>query len=241
MSQLTDPKTRALLAAAPKRRLLKSTDPGKYEEGDGFIRVPSRRGRKTDQDYRSITKHPAGSDSDSAASDTDQPSTDDHDGSAHTTSYQETMKSLDQKLTADPSSIPTWLSLLSHSLSTIPLTSKNAIHARSEIVVSIMSRAIAAHPNNSSSNALRLQHLMAGEEIWHESKLRAEWEGALKIGGAEIWMEWLEWRMRSKNRGVYGMVEDAHRILQSLGTDELGKVRVLWRIAVAFRNAGVYR
>jgi hypothetical protein len=239
MAQLTDPKSLTLLSSAPKRRLMKSTNPFKYEAGDGFIRVPSRRGRQVDQDYRSITKHPAGSDSDSTESDTDQPSTDDdEDGSTSVTAYQDNMKSLDRKLTTDPSSIPTWLSLLSLSLSTIPLASKNATKARSEMTVSVMSRAIAAHPDNASSKTLRLRFLMAGEEIWHESKLRAEWEDALKVGGAEIWMEWLEWRMRTKNRGVNGVVEDGRRVLLSLGNDELAKVRVLWRVAVAFQNAG---
>jgi NRDE-2, necessary for RNA interference len=238
--QLTDPKTRSLLASAPKRRLLKSTNTFKYEEGDGFIRLPSRRGQQDAQDYRSITKRPTDSDSNSSDSDSDQPSTDDDSDSMQLTSYQEMTKSLDQKLTANPSSISTWLSMLSHSLSTVPLTSKNAVKARSEITVSLMSRALSAHPDNTSSKIIRLKYLMAGEEIWHESKLRAEWENALKIGGAEIWMEWLEWRMRTKNRGINGMVEDAVRVLQSIGQDELGKVRVLWRLAVAFQAAGVY-
>jgi hypothetical protein len=242
LPQLTDPKTRTLLAAAPTRRLLNSSAPYKYEEADGFLRLPSRRGRHEDQAYRSITQPAANSDSDSSASETENSDTDVDSDTTPLTSYQEKSKSLDSQLNADPSFVPTWLSLLSHSLSTIPITSKNASKARSEITLSIMSRALSAHPQNSSSRVLRLKYLQAGEEVWHESKLRAEWEDAWKVGGVEIWMEWLEWRIRNKDKSINRVVEDGRRVLDALGVgddNELGKVRVFWRLAVAFQNAGV--
>ena len=245
MPRLTDSKSRALLTSAPTRRLLSSSNPYKYEEIDGFLRLPSRRSRIDDQAYRSITRtrHPSNSDSGSSASDNEQSSTDDDSDSTRLTYYQETSKSLDLQLNADPSSVKTWLSLLSHSLSTIPVTSKNATKARSEVTLSIMSRALSVHPQNAASKILRLKYLTAGEDIWHESKLRAEWEDAWKVGGVEIWMEWLEWRIRSGNKGINGVVEDGIRVLTALGTEEgneLGKVRVFWRLVVAFQNAGEY-
>lgn len=214
----------------------------KYEEIDGFLRLPSRRGRQDDQAYREITLAKDNSDSDSSgeASSGGSDSDDDSD-SPPLTSHQQTLMSLEQQLTADLSSVQTWLSLLSQTLTSIPLSSRNAIKARSEISLSILSRALVAHPGNCTSKELRLKYLKAGEEVWHESKLRAEWENAFKMGGIEIWMEWLEWKIRKGVNGINGVVEDAERLLRHLGdeeVDELGKLRVFWRVAVAMHSAG---
>lgn len=249
MPGLTDSSTRSLLAAAPTRRVLQSGDNHKYEEIDGFLRLPGRRGRNGDeQSYRSITlsKDNANSDSDSSSEsehgDGSDTNDDDSDTTTNLTSHQATLKSLEQQLTADPSSISGWLLLLSQTLSTIPITSKNATKARSEITLSILGRALSVDLRNRTSKTLRLKYLKAGEEVWHESKLRSEWEDALKVGGVGIWMEWLEWRIRSTNKGIDGVVEDATRVLGALSFDdegEIGKVRVFWRTAVAIQNAGL--
>jgi hypothetical protein len=213
----------------------------KYEEIDGFLRLPSRRGRQTDQPYREITL--AKNESDSESSDASSDGSPDSDSdSVPLTSHQQTLKSLEQQITSDPSSITAWLSLLSQILSTVPHTSKNATKAHSEIALSILSRAFSSHPQNSTSKILRLKYLKAGEQVWHESKLRAEWEDALKGGGVEIWMEWLEWRIRRAAKGVNGVVEDGERVLRSLGDGEdaeMGKLRVVWRVAVALQDAGM--
>jgi hypothetical protein len=213
----------------------------KYDEVDGFLRLPSRRGRQNDQPYREITLTKNESDSESSDASSDSSSDEDSDY-MHLTSHQQTLKYLEHQLTSDLSSIPTWLSLLSQTLSTVPYTSKNATKARSEIALSILSRALSSHPQNSSSKVLRLKFLKAGEDVWHESKLRAEWEDALTVGGMEIWMEWLEWRIRRAAKGIDGIVEDAGRVLRSLGNgkdDEIGKLRVFWRVAVVLKNAGM--
>ena len=159
----------------------------------------------------------------------------------NTSSHQETIKDLEHKLSADPTSISSWLALLSQTLLTAPLTSKNAIKTRADITLSIISRALSAHSNNSSSKILRLKYLRAGEEVWHESKLRAEWEVALKVGGVDLGIEWLDWRIGRAINGIDGVLEDARRIMETLGheeEDEIGKVRIFWRAAVAFHNAG---
>lgn len=55
-------------------------------------------------------------------------------------------------------------------------------------------------------------------------------------------MEWLEWRIRKGAKRINGVVDDAVRVLRSLGDgedDEIGKLRVLWRVAAAFHNAGM--
>jgi hypothetical protein len=92
---------------------------------------------------------------------------------------------------------------------------------------------------NGNSYVLRFKYLQAGEEVWHDSKLRAEWEDALKnVEGVEIWMEWFEWRIRKGNKGVSAVVEDAKRSLAAVQHDEVGRVRIFWRLAVAFQDTG---
>ncbi|EED80436.1 predicted protein, partial [Postia placenta Mad-698-R] len=240
MHSLTDPSSRHLLHAPPTRRLLASSeDKYKYEEIEGFLRVTSRHDRKDDQSYRAITapKHDANSDETESSEDEAESSGNDSD-TIPMTSLQATLKSLEERLSADASSIPTWLSLLSYTLSTIPITSKNAPRARAEITLSVLSRALSAHPSNASSRTLRLRYLKAGEEIWDNAKLYAEWEDALKVGGSEIWVEWLDWRIRRGSNGIDGIVEDARRVLASIGDEEVSHMRVLWRVGVAFRDAG---
>ena len=242
MPGLTDSSARHLLHSAPTRRLLASSqDKYKYDEVEGFLRLTSGHQRKGDPSYRSITasKHDAYSedDTDSSQDERDE-SSDDESDTTPMTSLQATLKTLEEQLAADPTSINTWLSLLSHTLSTVPIASKNAPKARSEITLSILQRALSAHPQNASSKALRLRYLKAGEETWHESKLRAEWEDALKVGGIEMWIEWLDWRIRKAEKGVDGVVEDAKRVLAAVRGDGIGVLRVQWRVAVGFRDAG---
>jgi len=237
---LTDPSSRALLAVAPTRSMITSDTKYKYEEIDGFLRLPSRGGRQAEQAYREITL--AARDSDSGSDASSEGSSDDDSNITPLTSHQQNLKALEQQITSDSSSIPTWLSLLSRTLSTVPPTSKNAPKARSEISLSILSRALSSRPSNGTNKYLRLKYLKAGEEVWHESKLRAEWEDALKVGQVDIWMEWLEWRIRSAVGGINGVVEDAQRALRSLSDTEegeMGRLRVIWRIAVALQNAGL--
>ncbi|KAF8898878.1 NRDE-2, necessary for RNA interference-domain-containing protein [Infundibulicybe gibba] len=245
MTSLTDSSTRALLALPPKRSILQAGNGYKHEEVDGFLPLPSRRGGRNPEDtYRSIaTKINDSSDESSSESDIAPGSedSDENDDQSQLPAHQTTSKLLEQELSANPTSVTTWLSLLSHNLSTIPIASKNATKARSEISCSILSRAIAASPQNAASKVLRLKYLKSGEEIWHESKLRAEWDVAFKAGGIDIWMEWLEWRIRKGNTGLEGILEDAAKVLQVLGSDdesEVGRVRVLWRVAVALHSAG---
>ncbi|KAG6911532.1 hypothetical protein DXG01_011834 [Tephrocybe rancida] len=242
MRSLTDSSSRALLLAPPTRRILQSGDSYKHHEVDGFLRLPSGRSQGVDLDsYRSITaRDDANSDSDTSGASEQASDDETSDDEISLSSYQEKLKSLEQKLDAEPTSIETWLDVLSHTLSTIPLSSKNATKARSEITVSILARALAADPKNGTSKILRIRYLKAGEEVWHKSKVRAEWEEALKVGGVEIWMEWIEWRIRKAGNGVDGIVEDAARTLGVLRhqQDELAKVRVFWRIAVVFQRAG---
>ena len=243
---MTDSSSRALLLKPPCRRLFPS-DSAKYQEIDGFIRLPTRRGGKDiEKSYRSITQDRKLDHSDSSSSSDSQSDADSSENEVDRpalTAHQETLKQLEQGLVLTPQSVDTWLSLLNQSLSIIPITSKNANKARSEISVSILSRALSAHPQNSRNMVLRLAYLRAGEGIWHESKLKSEWNDALKIGGIELQMEWLEWRIRNGNAGIDGVVGSAIRAVASLGGDddsEVAKVRIFWRMTTAIRSAGTF-
>jgi hypothetical protein len=240
MPCLTDSKSREILAAEPTRRLLISGDNYKYQEIDGFLRLSSRSRRNNDHARPSIPglkEYPSSSTSTSSDVDSD----DSH--SIPLTSHQATLKSLEQYLSSNLSSVSSWLSLISHTLSSVPVTSKNSIRNRSEITLSILNRALSAHPANLTSVKLRLMYLKSGEEIWQESKLQAEWEDALKIDAADIWMEWLDWRIRRGKYGIDEVVENARKAFNALGDgqkSEMGKVRIFWRVAVAFQLAGSY-
>ncbi|KAI8980698.1 DUF1740-domain-containing protein [Trametes punicea] len=245
MPELTDPSARRILAAGPTRRLLASTeDRFKYQEEDGFLRITTHRthGHHDDQSYREIElSKQRDRDSDESGSSDESASSDEDDwDTTPLTSLQATLKSLEERLAAKPDDIFAWLSLLSHTLTTVPVTTKNASKARAEIAVSLLSRALSAHPNNARSKILRLKYMRAGEELWQESKLRAEWEEAVKVDDIEIWMAWLDWRVRTTHGVLTSLPEDVTRVVRALAArqDEVGQLRVLWRAAVALRDAG---
>ena len=205
------------------------------------MRLTSRANQGIDQAFRPISRGEESSNSEFSASDTEGESSDD-DHAPTLTSHQLAIRALEESLTADPSSVQTWLSLVGQSLSVVPLTSKNANRARSEITLSILSRARVAHPSNFRSSTLTLNCLRAGEELWSQAKLTAEWEDALKLGGIDIWMEWFEWRIRTSVGGIDQVVWDATRALKALGgseDSELDRLRIVWRVAVAFQEAGM--
>lgn len=210
----------------------------KYQETDGFIPLPSRRPRPVEQkDYRSIVPskdHVSENDSSSASAVSDS---DDDDDDTVFPSSREKMRSLEEQLSVDPSSVSTWLSLLSLSLSQVPFASKNFSKVRSEITLSILGRALPSLPEGSSTR-IRLLYLHAGEELWTSEKLGQEWEKALTIGDINISLAWLDWRIRNGTRGVDGIVEGATRVLASAGS-ELERLRLFWRLTCALRQAGM--
>ncbi|OSC99517.1 DUF1740-domain-containing protein [Trametes coccinea BRFM310] len=246
MPELTDPSVRRMLAAGPTRRLLASAeDRFKYQEQDGFLRITTHRRHHLDeQSYREIEpSKPLDPDIDSSASSASDASSSDTDTDTDApalTSLQLTLKSLEERLAAHPDSIPTWLALLSHTLTTVPAHSKNAARARAEIALSVLARALAAHPANARSTTLWLRYMRAGEEVWPEGKVREEWEDAVRVDDVEIWMAWLDWRVRTSRAILTDLVEDVGRVVYALGKkeDEVGQLRVLWRAAVALRDAG---
>lgn len=247
MSCLTDSGTRALLKRAPEQRLVSSSASSKYKEEDGIIYLPVRKGpRKPEDSYRSITGQENPSDSDiSSLPESEASSSEEGHDRPMLTAHQETLKSLEQELNSHPYDVDKWLAFLRQTLSTIPLTSKNATRARSEITISILSRALSADPRNMKNKMLRILYLKAGEDVWHESKLKAAWDIAFKEGDTELVMEWLEWQVRKGEGGLQGLMDAAVKALERFARNEgesaeIAKVRAFWRIAVALRSAGSF-
>jgi hypothetical protein len=224
-------------------------DSGKYAEIDGFIKIPSRRDKSKPEDtYRSIIEARDGDSSDPGSNSSGASSDEDSDdqGDKHPeTSQQAQIKALEQQLALDKGSVSTWLSLLEVTLSSIPITSKNATRARSDISVSLLERALGSHPAIKVSPMLRIKYLKAGEEIWNEKQLGEKWEEALGLGDVALWMEWFEWRIRTSKDGLDGIVEDVTRLLSSPPFQgdspkaELARLRAFWRTATVARNAGM--
>ncbi|KAG9314260.1 NRDE-2, necessary for RNA interference-domain-containing protein [Chiua virens] len=213
----------APFSAAPPRRLIASADNYKYKEVNGFLRLTSRSSQNVD---RVFLPGEASSDSELSVSDAEGESSDD-DQAPTLTSHQLTIKTLGGK--SDSRSV------LSANM--------NANKSRAEITLAILSRAREAHPSNLRSSALWLRYLRAGEELWDQRKLTTEWEDALKLGGINIWLEWLEWRIRTCVGGVDQVVRDATRSLKALGSSEdseLDELRIVWRVAVVFQEAGFH-
>jgi NRDE-2, necessary for RNA interference len=181
--------------------------------------------------------HDSESDSLSASAASDSSDDDDQDGLIFS-SYHEKMRSLEELLSGNPTDVSSWLSLLSHSLSHLPTASKNASKVRSEITVSILGRALPSLAKGPSSTRIRLLYLHAGEELWTSDKLSQEWEVALAAGDINIFLAWLDWRIRSGSNGLDGILEAAIRALAST-TSELERLRVFWRVTCALRQAGM--
>lgn len=238
--ELTDPKTRRLLLAPPTKTLLASSSKVyKYEEVDGFLRLPSSKthGPRDESSMETTVDRYAESESSGLTSGEDVDSDSDSDNIT-LDSRQVTLKELEEKLASDPTSITTWMSLLSHSLSSVPIESKNAPKARAEISLAVLSRAMSAHPDNKRSMRLRLEFLSVGEELWSNERLYEEWEDALSLNHAELWMAWLDWRIRTYRDGIDRVMSDAERLQAVFEGNEVEKLRVFWRVAVAFRDAG---
>ena len=242
MPALTDSRSRRLLAAEPKRRLLAtSEDKYKYSEIDGYLPLTTNRPRTNEQRYREIELSKQDYDSDeSDVSEESASSEDDETGTTPMTARQEAITSLRAKLDANPRDVSSWLAMCAHNVATAPLDSKNAVQARAKLALAVLERAFAAHPDNARSKTLRLKYLKAGEDVWDPSKLAAEWENATKVDDVEIWLEWLDWRIRNVVDIMENLADHAARATKALAArgDEVGQLRVMWRVAVALKDAG---
>lgn len=214
---------------------------------DGYLRLPSRAGGTDDQAYRSITKDsdPNSDSSSDAASDGPSGASEDDSDTTPLSAREEALKTLEQNLRNEPTSTRHWVSLLEHSLGVIPFLSKGSDKARSEIAISVLARALEAHPDNGRSAILRLKYLHAGEGIWNENKLDSEWETALRItGDADVWMEWLDWKMSRSSGGIDAAMNASRRASQDIAAgqppegSDVERLRVFLRLAIFLKQAG---
>jgi len=120
----------------------------------------------------------------------------------------------------------------------VPATSKNAPKVRSEITLSVLDRAMPNLPKGSPSTRIQLLYLHAGEEVWTSDKLKQEWEKALTTGDINIYLAWLDWRIRRGSDGQDGVLEATIRVLAS-ATSELEMLRVFWRWTYVLRQTGM--
>ncbi|KAF8761004.1 Peptidase family M41 [Rhizoctonia solani] len=140
-----------------------------------------------------------------------------------------------------PMDISAWMALLKHNVA----PAQNEL-ARAEMAVSVLSKALAAHPANGRSPSLRLRFLRAGEIIWPSQQLEKEWEGVLRDfpHDGDVWTEWVGWRMRVVRviNGVddtLGDIAHAFEVLRG-NTEELEmqRLRLFWKACVWLRQAG---
>jgi hypothetical protein len=152
---------------------------------------------------------------------------------------QERLRELEQHVKAEPTFTSHWLALLRQSLAASPETTKNAVQSRAEITVAVLGRALSAHPNNARNLVLRLRYLRAGETTWNPDRLLSEWQDALRaVPTPDAIMEWFDWRIRTAKDGAEGMVGDAIKAMSLMRQDEVGMLRVFFRLAIAFQLAG---
>ena len=247
--ELSDKKAlRHLTSIRPRKLVASAKTDLMYEEVDGFIRLKSHKGKGKDQEYRAISLEEVGnSESESEPSDdTQSDKSEDSDTLPTLTAREESIKAIEQRLQANPEAISDWMLLLEHSLCDMPRSNKSGRLARSEITVSVLSRALDAHPTNVRSTLLRLMYLHAGGEIWDEKILASEWESALRTcGTTDLWVEWLNSQLGTTVATFESGLQSAIRTLESIpvglsGQDsDIASLRIFWRIAVFMKQAGV--
>lgn len=191
--------------------------------------------------YRSIAEE---NDSDSE----DAGSSSSEDGDIALTAEQESMKEIESRLLNAPDDERAWLKLWDLSTGDLSRTTNRTLQARTEISLSILEKAIEAHPNNRQSPRLRLLYIEHGSRVWDYDRIRREWASILSVFGntqvlawkrASVWNAWLEWRLGDSSTVKEGLnaVGDVMRWSQGHNF-ELFRVRICWRLAIFMREAG---
>jgi hypothetical protein len=229
-----------MLKAPPTERIVFSERAAsKYvEDSEGFIRLRSRH-RASTPPYKTLDPGRNASESETDASGSSASDSDEDEGNARPLSaYQERLVELERVAKENASSPTAWLALLSHMLTQYPVTARNAVKARAEVTLSVLSRALPSLPPGPQATDLRLRYLQAGEEIWSPERLDGEWQKVLQFPDADVQMAWLEWRIRVGSGRIDAVLTDATSALATL-TNETDRLRVFWRVAALLRQAGV--
>jgi hypothetical protein len=216
--------------------MISRTDAYKYQELDGFLRI--RRPVEAHHPQSAVAASELESDTDSEGVTGIS-----EDEGISLTSHQLALRDIEAALASHPLSSEHWLSLLSRTLQTAPVSSRNSSKTRAELTLSVIERAFSFHQNR-ASKVLRLKYLKAGEEVWDADRISKEWQEAFEQCGSVLWMEWFEWRITQSNSTVDTITEAATDIFGKIGAErsecvEIARLRAFWRVAVAFQQAGV--
>jgi hypothetical protein len=231
---LTDQKTRLLLSIPPARLHSSEKSASSYVETDSFISI---RSHPISTQVNVENEFSGSSDSESGDSNyiTD-------DETIQLSSRHKVIQDLEHLLAQDSAQPCKWEELLDRTLGVVPHGSMGSTKARAEITVSVLDRAFKSSHTNTLSPSLRLKYLQAGEDIWHESRLRYEWEDAISnIMSMDIWMEWLNWRLRCGSGGISTLIDAFTRVknlVSNAEKSEIAMVKLLWRAMLALQQAG---
>ncbi|KIY70954.1 hypothetical protein CYLTODRAFT_346760 [Cylindrobasidium torrendii FP15055 ss-10] len=224
---LTDDKAKHTLQKAPSKRILIITNPLSHDAE--FIplqrRIPKDAPGDNIWDKRDASESEEEGTMEEEESDTEN---------IVLTVEQRAIQDAERAVDADPSNPKNWLKRLSVSLAEVTQAKPKQ---QAAITLAILKKALEADERHWGCLPLVLQYLQAGALVWKEDKLEDEWEEAYAQENAlQIWMEWLNWRIRTT--GCEEIVDDVVRVLNKVSMDEMGQLRVFWRVACAFREAG---
>ncbi|KAG9037742.1 hypothetical protein FS837_001394 [Tulasnella sp. UAMH 9824] len=261
-SRYTSSRIAAQLKAGPSRRLVIPPQPLVTAATEDFIALPALRSKARETGGpRPITSFEQAEqgDQDSDGSSSSLSISEDEEQDDEYTVPSDPTPTATSQLTStvksNPTSIESWLELVEHSVSTSPTPESKA-----DVALSIVQKALSAHPTNKFHPILLARYLRSGSLVWTSAKLEEEWNRALdgvsKEGRAleetaDLWMEWIGWRIKVK--GVEGSEEAAETVhsvthreeerlrrrqqLPSLAL-EAAKLRFLWRMCVGMAEAG---
>lgn len=142
-------------------------------------------------------------------------------------------------LSEDMSNIPAWLSVIAHSASTNPTP-----QGRAELWVTMLEKALSAHPSNRQSDTLRLRYLEAVRDAKTSAEEDAAWERALMdIQNENLWVEYISYRLAKD--GPNDLEAAVSRVWRELSRSSFdpdrrffAQLRVFWRAVVGLREAG---
>lgn len=189
-------------------------------------------------DYRAITqlKDTASDDSESDDENIVEIDSDDEDTMD---AYTAETARLARILSQDLSNVSAWLDVITHSASTNPTP-----QGRAEIWLTMLEKALAAHPLNRQSDTLRLRYLEAVRDAKTSENEDAAWERALlDIQSENIWVEYISYRLAKY--GPNELESAVTRVWTELSRSDLSperrffvQLRVFWRAVLGLQQAG---
>jgi hypothetical protein len=213
-------------------------------EEEGFIPISKPVKPSSDPqanpDYRSINEPNDNSDGDSSNDEEDALGWPDSDDDAVDAHSAETAR-LARILAADTSNISSWLNVIAHSASTNPTPA-----GRADIWITMLEKAMLAHPANKTSDVLRLRYLEVIREARPGSEEEKAWTTALnEIKSENLWVEYIGFKLRRGGaESLDGAISKIWEEVDALGEDDSRKyrarLRIFWRAVVAQREAGMY-